>query len=309
MYQGKLTEDQQRFVRENLEAGESVRGAADSLGYPYGQVRGYAEHLAKQDTPLPDDGRKKVLFFDIETAPLLSFIWHPITNYVSHIQQAADTFMLTWAAKWWGQDNMLADSLSGKEALAQNDSRIVRSLADLVAEADIVVAHNGDKFDMPRLNARLLAMRQTPMGPYQTIDTLKLAKRNFNLPYYKLDYIAEFLGLGKKIKTDFDLWIDVYHGDEAAISEMLEYNINDVVLLEQVFEAMIPYVTRLTRLFRATMPNEVKCAYCGHDQFTKRGEDWYETQASTFQKYQCKKCGKYARARVSEKNRLAYHPL
>ncbi len=307
MYKGKLTKIERANIRQAIRDGVSVRATAAALALPYGQVRGYVEWENKQELEPVDDGRKKVLFFDIETAPLLSFIWHPMNNYIPNVMQAADTFMLTWAAKWWGHEEVISDRLSSEEALEQNDSRIVRSLADLVAEADIIVAHNGDRFDMPRLNARLMALRQKPVGPYQTIDTFKLAKRNFNLPYYKLDYIAEFLGLGKKIKTDFDLWKDVYHGVESAIAEMLEYNIHDTVLLEQVFVEMIPYVTRLTRLFRATKRDEVKCAYCGGVEFQKRGV--YETQASTFQKYQCKTCGKYARARISEKKRLAYHPL
>ena len=306
MYKGNLTEEDRAAIDLYLEDGQSVRFAAKDYGLPYGQVRGYVEWKNNQ-TPTVEDGRLKVLFFDIETAPLLSFIWHPITNYVPNVMQDTDTFMLTWAAKWWGSEELIADSLSRDEVIHQQDDRIVRSLADLVAEADIVVAHNGDKFDMPRLNSRLLALRQEPMGPYQTIDTLKLAKRNFNLPYYKLDYLAEFLGLGKKIKTDFDLWRDVYQGDEEAMSEMLEYNIYDVVLLEEVFLEMIPYVTRLTRLFDATKDLEVKCAFCGHTKFEQRG--YYRTQASTFKKMKCMGCGKYARTRTAEKKRLAYHPL
>ncbi len=306
MYKGKLSEKNRERIDTQLALDFSVRAVANLLELPYGQVRGYVEWKNNQ-APTVEDGKLKVLFFDIETAPLLSYIWHPITNYVSHVQQAADTFMLTWAAKWWEGEDVIANSLSSEEALAQDDSRIVAGLADLMAEADIVVAHNGDRFDMPRLNARLMSMRQEPLGPYQTIDTLKLAKQNFNLPYYKLDYIAEFLGLGKKYKTEFELWIDVYHGDEAAISEMLDYNIRDTVLLEEVFVEMIPYVTRLTRLFDATTDMEIKCAFCGHTKFEQRG--YYRTQASTFKKMKCMGCGKYARTRTAEKKRLAYHPL
>lgn len=253
----------------------------------------------------------KVLFFDIETAPLLAHVWHPYGDFVGVDQMVKDSFMLTWAAKWEDSDEILSAKLTSEEAIAQDDTRIVIKLANLIRKADIVVAHNSDKFDIPKLNARLFILGLKPLGPTQSIDTLKLSRKNFRLPYNKLDWLAQSLGLGNKIKTDFTLWRDVYRGDSKAITEMLTYNKHDVVLLQQVFERMKPYVTRLTRMHEAERDHHYICPSCGAEgpnNFRKRG--YYRTQASTFTKYQCKSCGRYHRSRSAIPHKRAkLYPL
>lgn len=246
----------------------------------------------------------KILFFDIETAPRLAHVWRAYADYVPHGQMVHDTFLLTWAAKWGHGKKIMSARLTEHEARDQDDERIVTELADLVREADIVVAHNIDKFDLRVLNARVMVLGLEPLGPTQTIDTLKLSKRHFDLSYNKLDYLAEALGLGRKIKTDFDLWLDAYHGRNDGLDKMLRYNKKDVELLEKVFEHMKPYVNRLTRLFDG---EGHVCPYCGSDELQKRG--FYRTQASTFQRYQCTNCEKYSRARTSQKAKFDVHPL
>lgn len=253
----------------------------------------------------------RVLFFDIETAPRLAAIWHPAQRYVNYEQMLEDDFLLTWAAKWEGEDEVISDRLTKTEALAQDDSRLQRSLADLVREADVVVAHNGDKFDLKRLNARVVYYQDEPLGPWESIDTLKLAKSNFSLPYYKLDYLAKHWGLGEKIDTDMQLWIDAYFGNVPQLKRMEEYNQHDVVLLEKVFNHMKPYVRRLKRLYDAEHDWHIICPSCGTEgvkNFQRRG--YYRTQASSFVKYQCKTCKRYTRSRVSEKSKRAkLYPL
>lgn len=248
--------------------------------------------------------RVRILHFDIENAPLLAYIWSPWDSMVTHERLIHDTFLISWAAKWDGQRGVLSDVLSSEEAVAQDDTRIVQSLSDLIREADIVVAHNGDKHDIPKLNGRLLQLGLEPLGPVQTIDTLKLAKKSFNIAYRKLDYIGEFLGLGRKIKTDFDLWKGCYFGDEKALSKMERYNKRDVVLLEKVFNTMKPYVKQLPRLVDG---DGHMCPTCGSHDLMRRGVR--RTNASTFRQYQCKVCGRYSRSRKSEPERLEVHPL
>ena len=250
----------------------------------------------------------KILFFDIETAPLLAHMWRPWDNYTPNTMLVKDSFMLCWAAKWRGGKKVMSSRVTGHEAKEQDDSRIVAELADLVREADIVVAHNVNRFDVPMLNNRLLVMGLEPLGNVRTIDTLKMAKKDFRLAYNKLDYLAEVLGFGKKIKTDFDLWKDCYHGEHKALTQMLRYNKHDVVLLEKVFEKLLPYSNGVGRLVDAGRPEEHACPSCGSDSLMKRGK--YRTNASTFQRYLCNDCLKYSRSRSSDKNtRLKYHPL
>lgn len=250
----------------------------------------------------------KILYFDIETAPMLAHIWQPKVDWVPHGQLVHDTFMLCWAAKWEDGGTVMFDNLSVKEVLEQDDFRIVESLAELVRKADIIVAHNINRFDLPQLNTRLLLHGQEPLGPVRTIDTLTLAKKSFRLAYNKLDYLAGVLAIGNKIKTDFDLWLDVYHGDPDAMESMVEYNIKDVELLQEVLHKLKPYAVGLPRLVDAEEKDEMICPFCGSGDLMRRG--FYRTQSNNFARLQCQECRRYSRIRQTDKaTRLGVHPL
>ena len=181
------------------------------------------------------------------------------------------------------------------------------ALADLIREADVVVAHNGDKFDMRIINARIIQLGLEPIGPKQSIDTLKLAKENFRFTYNRLDYLGVFLGEGRKIKTDFSLWNACYHGDEQALAKMVKYNIQDVILLEKIFNRMKPYVKRLPRLVEPMGTDETCCPHCGGVSIQNRGV--YRTQSCTYQRYQCNRCRRYCRYKKSQSNTFDMRPL
>lgn len=248
-----------------------------------------------------------ILFFDLETAPLLAHVWHPHADWVPHGQMVHDSFLLCWAAKFQG-GAIQSDVLTGKEARKQDDKRLVAQIGSLVREADIVVAHNINRFDIPQLNGRLMLHGLEPLGPVRTIDTLTLAKKSFRLAYNKLDYLGKVLGVGEKIKTDFDLWLDAYHGDEDALADMLEYNIYDVVLLEKIFNKMKPYVFGLPRLVDAVSKDERVCPFCGSSELMRRG--FYRTNGTNKVKLQCQDCRRYSRVRETDMDtRLAVHPL
>ena len=249
----------------------------------------------------------KILFWDVETAPMLAYIWRPSDDYVNSERLIHESWMICWAAKWAGQKKVHTGVVTPEEALEQDDSRICKDLADLIREADIVVAHNGDRFDLPVLNGRLLQMDLEPIGHVSSIDTLTLARRNFKLAYNKLDYLAESFGFGNKLKTNFALWKSAYFGDAKALEKMRKYNIKDVVLLEQVFEKMRPYVKSLKRLIEPDYDNQFACPSCGSEDLMKRGT--LTTQSATYQKYQCNGCQRYSRSRTSFKPKFEVVPL
>ena len=217
------------------------------------------------------------------------------------------TFLLNWGAKWT-EGKVISGLVTPEEAKNRDDRRIITDLANLIRKADVCVAHNGDGFDLPMLNNRLLYWQLEPLGNVRTIDTLKLARKNFRLEYNKLDYLAEYLGLGRKIKTDMELWKGCLDGDPKSLQAMKKYNRQDVLLLEKVFHTMKPYVRQLPRLFDAERENERACPTCGSEDFWARG--YYRTQSGTFGNLQCQKCGRYSRYRTVERlKKLGVHPL
>lgn len=251
----------------------------------------------------------RVLFFDIETAPMLAFIWQARTEYVGTHQIQHETFMVSWAAKWADTKKVHGQVLTPDEAVAQDDTRIVDSLAGLLREADVVVGHNLDRFDIPMLNNRLLLLGLDPLGPVQTIDTLKLAKKSFRLASNKLDWLAEQLGLGNKIGTSFELWERCYRGDEKALKAMLRYNRKDVTLLQDVYERMEPYVRgSIPRLVDSRRSGAVACPTCGSDGLVPDG--FHRTNSASFPRFRCGACGRRSRSRRADPSkRLALAPL
>jgi DNA polymerase elongation subunit (family B) len=163
----------------------------------------------------------KILIFDIETAPIRAKVWGIWNQNISIDKIESDWFIFTWAAKWLFEDKVYSGCLTSKEAVKQDDKRILKGIWELLNEADIVVAHNGDKFDIPKLNTRFLLAGMEPPLPYQSVDTLKHIKRNFAFTSNKLEYMTDKLCKKyKKLKHNkfqgFKLWVECLKGNMKA---------------------------------------------------------------------------------------------
>jgi len=249
----------------------------------------------------------KVLVWDVETAPMLGFVWQAKTDWVSSRMLQHEVFLLSWAAKWVGDRKVISARVTGEEAVAQDDSRIVAELIDLIRQADILVAHNGNRFDVKVLAGRALLNQQEPLGHIHTIDTLQLAKGSFRLSHNSLDHLARRLGVPTKLGTSFDLWRSCYYGDEKALAKMDRYCRRDVRVLEDVYEKMKPYVKGLPRLQVADHDMEHACPHCGGENLQRRGHA--NTNAGTYQRWQCQDCSRWGRSRTGDKARFTTVPL
>lgn len=238
----------------------------------------------------------KILSIDIETAPKRAFVWGMWKQNIGTNQLIDDWFMLTWSAKWLGEDDIIGERLTVSEVTAQDDSRLLASLWPLLDEADVIIAHNGDRFDIPSINTRFIANGIMPPSPYKSIDTLKVAKRKFKFSSNRLDYLGEFLGCGRKLDTGgFELWEQCLLGSEEHLDKMLEYNMQDVQLLEDVYLLLRPFIPAHPN--HNIFTEDHCCPSCGSDNVHKRG--FYTTNVSKFQRYRCNDCGSWSRARTN----------
>ena len=222
----------------------------------------------------------KILLFDIETTPMPVWVWDFGKQYVPPTNLVKDNdgnqkvwYVLSWAAKWLYDDNVISDIVSPEEAVSRDDSRVLSSIWKLLDEADIVIAHNGDRFDLRKLKARFLANNIMPPMPYKTVDTLKVARKEFALSSNKQDYITKLLGVQEKLDTDFQLWLDCMNGDTEALKRMERYNKHDVIGLEQMYLKLRPYITSHPNI--AIMMEENVCSSCGSDSLTSVGKYYY----------------------------------
>lgn len=287
----------------------SIAKAAEKLGVDESAIRkkinknnlsaGYLwktpDHLIVEDRNKPTEA--KILLLDVETAPLEAYIWRLWTKYVGPSQLKSDWYMLTWAAKWLGEETVYSRRLTSSEALREDDERIMRDLWEFIDEGDIVIAHNGDQFDIPKINSRFLLNRLSPPSSYKQIDTLKVARKEFGFTHNSLESLAKLFDIQGKNQTTMDLWIDCKHGSEKALKEMEEYNIQDVILLETVYFKMRPFIKGHPNLDLYIDFENPVCPQCGEDSLLVVEGKFFYTQAVRYQMYRCSSCKALSRGK------------
>ena len=196
-------------------------------------------------------------------------------------------YVLSWSAKWLYDDEILSDIVTPKEARARNDRRVLLSIHKLLEEAEIVIAHNGDRFDLRKLNARFIDNDIDPPSPFKSIDTLKICRREFAFSSHKQDYLTKHFRLPEKLDTSFDLWIRCMRGDKKALDKMQEYNRHDVMGLEQVYLKIRPFIKNHPNL--GVLLDMDVCTNCGSKDLDET-DAVYLTSANKFMVYRCGSC-------------------
>lgn len=236
------------------------------------------------------DNKPKVLLFDIETMPMEAYVWSLWQDRIPLNMLKEDWSVLSYAAKWMDDDEVFYESIEGQKD-QRNDKKVLKKIWKLLDEADVVVGHNSDSFDVKKLNARFIMNGMQPPSSYKRMDTKKMAKRYFAFTSNKLEYLTDKLcKKNKKSKHNefagFSMWLECINRNKRAFASMKDYNILDVTSLEELFKTMLPWES--ATLFNQYYGEDIKCT-CGSTKFKKSGI--YRTNSCAYQKYRCKKCG------------------
>lgn len=229
----------------------------------------------------------RLLVLDVETAPLQAFTWGLWQQNVDAMSQIIEhPRMLCWGAKWHGERKKFFRS-------EYHDGRSVmlRSLHDLLDEADFVVGWNSARFDRPWIDGEFDKEGLGPAGPARDIDLMKVAKKQFRLPSYKLDYVARHhYGIpGKVSHTGFRLWRDCLRGDDETKAKawrlMKRYQLGDVDVTDAVLAHMKPWIRLLPNPALYGPDGEPEACGCGNTQLQQRGYRY--TNVSRYKRFQC----------------------
>lgn len=237
----------------------------------------------------------RVLYFDIETLPNTGLFFELGKTNISYQQiiKEGKIFCICWK---WGHErriHSLVMNLKLHDRLAYDDDADKEMLIKFVKvynSADYAVGHNAFKFDKGWIRGRLFKHGLTDLEPI-LIDDTYLASKNLRLNCHKLDYLSRYLGMSRKVKTDFQLWVDAYHGDIKAYHTMVKYCKNDVFpLLEEMHTRLIPFGDFKFN-HAAFNGDRMMCPRCGghlvkHDKRLSIG-------LQIRQQYKCTECGKY----------------
>jgi hypothetical protein len=206
--------------------------------------------------------------------------------------------MLCWSAKWLGEDKVYGERVSSKEAINEDDSKIMKGLWKLMDEADIIITHNGKRFDIPKINSRFLLNELPPPSPYKQIDTKEISAKQFGFSSNKLDALLIYFGYERKFDIDFNLWVKCLQGDDESLEYMLVYNKKDVTQLELVYLKLRPYIKGHPNVGVYYLTEDNQCGHCGSTELVSNGK--FYTNISQYSTYRCKKCGATSRSRITE---------
>lgn len=264
-------------------------------------------------------GNPNILIVDVETAPILGWVWSLWENTLGLNQIKADWHLLSWSAKWytdaagktWGPHNkvMYQDQRNIKDI--EDDSKLLKGIWKLLNEADICLSQNGVAFDFKKLNTRFILSGMNPPSPHKDIDTLKIAKKHFAFTSNKLEFLTS--KLCQKFKKDhhkkypgFELWKGCMAGDLNAWKSMEKYNKHDIFSLEELYHKLAPWDSSVD--FSLYHGSEKLRCNCGSRKLERRGFSY--TPAGKYQRYQCQSCFKWTRSKLnllSKDERASFH--
>ncbi len=234
--------------------------------------------------------KRRRLFFDVETSPNLGLFWSAgWKQTLSPDNIIKERAIICICYKWEDEKETYSINWNAKQC----DKKMLEQFVEVASVADELVGHNGDKFDLAWIRTRCL-LHRIPMFPtYTTIDTLKVARQKFRFNSNKLDYIAKFLGMKGKIKTEYSLWKDiVLNNDKAAMEKMIKYCKFDVVLLEKVFNELRGHIEPKTHYGVIFGQDRGSCPECGSDELKILRRRTTATGLRKIQ-YQCATCNKH----------------
>lgn len=183
-----------------------------------------------------------ILYLDIEVSysEYLNFGRKVPNRFMRAENIIHEYYIICWAASYLHMDKVWSGCVDVKSAEAWTDKDILQPIRDLMSSADIIAGHNGDAFDIKRLNTRFEKAGLEPVIDKKTIDTLKIARSKLALEANDLDSICGFYGLPLKQKMSNDDWLEIAKTPKKkTLKRFLEYNIGDVKNGKEVLGRML----------------------------------------------------------------------
>lgn len=240
----------------------------------------------------------RLLHLDIETTPAQVYVWRLFDQNITVDQIITPTSLLCFAAKWHGESDILFERSTSQAGPAFD--RMIKKAHALLSEADAVCHYNGTTFDIPRLNAEFLRLGLGPTPPIPQIDLKRVVMSKFAFVSSKLAFIGPELDIGAKVQHEgWPLWEGCMKGDPASWKKMTEYNKQDVVLLEKLYNKLLPWIDGHPNMNLYIDSKNPVCPNCGSAKIQRRGRSTASTYV--YHRIVCTSCGKNSRERLRDK--------
>lgn len=246
----------------------------------------------------------KILLFDLETSGILARVFGLFNQNIGVNQIVQGTHLLSFAAKFLGDPKIFYMDQRNEPDLA-DDTKMLKVLWNLLAEADVVVSQNGKGFDEKVATGRMVIMGLPPLPKLKHMDTLLMSRRH-KFDSHKLEHMAKILNVPcqKLMNRKFvgmELWNQCHARNPEAWAEMKAYNVADVLALEGVYQRLMPWGVPVN-LNAFHSENEYRCQ-CGSIEFEKK--DFNRTPTGKHLRLICKKCGAWHYQSGAENNHMS----
>lgn len=242
---------------------------------------------------------------DIETAPLEAWCWGLWDQNIGLDFIKTEWTILSFAAKWLGKKPILYAQTGGRGAKkVRDDKPLMKALHALLDEADIVIAQNGKRFDVKKINARLIEHGFGPPSPYRVIDTLIVARKYFAFTSQKLAWTSKHLTNEPKDEhkefPGFELWKECLLDNPRAWRVLMRYNKKDIRSTEKVYLIMRPWIENHPNVGAFDPSDRPLCPKCGSANVIVHKYKFVVKQQGKYCMYQCNDCGGYARGKTMQ---------
>jgi hypothetical protein len=245
----------------------------------------------------------RILTLDIETKPIKGYVWGIWEQNLSLDMIEEDWSILCYCAKWLDEPKVISDYTGGRgKAKVKDDRKLCLSLHALLDEADLVIAQNGKKFDLKKIDSRMYQHNINPYSPVRVIDTLVNSRSRFSHTSNKLEWQSKISGGTQKSKhkqfPGAELWLECMKDNPKAWKEMLAYCATDVIATEHVYIRQRPWIRKHPNIGAYIEDKDPRCTTCGSKHLQSRGSE--TTQQGKYARYHCQDCGAWPRGKLQQ---------
>jgi uncharacterized protein YprB with RNaseH-like and TPR domain len=203
--------------------------------------------------------------------------------------------MLAFGYKWLGDKETHVLSLLDTNGVctscgkveAVSDKKLIKAVYPILASADMLISWYGKQYDIKFLNTRVLDAGLKPLPPTPHVDLYWAAKTHLKLSSNRLANVQDFLNLPtSKTPLTKRVWRQAQAGHVSSIKYIVEHCRRDVLVLEEAYERLKPYVRQHPMLGLRR-----SCAVCNGIRLQRRGK--LSLRSGHFVRVQCQDCGRW----------------
>lgn len=247
----------------------------------------------------------RIKTLDVETSPIVAYVWSLWKVTIGLNQIVKEWSILSYCVKDFGSKRVRYEDTS-KMADPRDDSELLVKLHAELSDCDIVIAQNGKRFDLKKINARFIMVGLPPVAPLKIIDTMLHAKEVAAFTSNKLEWLSKHLtDVPKYAHSEFpgmELWTECLKGNPKAWRVMKKYNCIDVPATEELYLKLRPYMIGHPNVAAYYDDEHIRCPRCASVNLEPQAVPAL-TQTGSYTRYLCRDCGGFARSRYTQNSK------